>query len=465
MKVCKFGGSSVASAEQIRRVISIVSADPARRVVVVSAPGKRSKDDAKVTDMLISCADCVLNGGNPAGEIAALSARFESIREGLGLEAELVEFVQEELARRLATPASAALTSSAMNAVSVAKFLDSIKALGEEFSARFCAAAFCKAGIPARFVDPRESGMLVSEEFGNARLLPEAPELLREFIAPQLDAEIVVYPGFFGYTRGADVATFSRGGSDITGAILAAALGAECYENFTDVDSVYPVDPRIVPEVRRGIAQMTYREMRELSYAGFGVFHDEAVLPAIRASIPINIRNTNRPEEPGTLVLPTRKTVPGRVIGIASTKGFGTILVAKYLMNREVGFVAKILAILSAEGLPFEHLPTGVDSVSIILRDSLFTAEMKEKVFARIRAELEPDEISYKPGLAIMMVVGEGMRMTVGTCTRITGILSAAGVNIEMINQGSSEISIMFGVSEGALETAVRALYAGLFPN
>ena len=444
MKVCKFGGSSVADAEQIRKVIQIVSSDQARRVVVVSAPGKRHKDDVKVTDMLIAAAS------GDAAAASALSARFDELGAELGICASFADAAKTELARRLAS-----------------KHMDAVKALGEEISARFCAAAFCAAGIPARYVDPRESGMLVSDEFGNARLLPQAPAKLRAFIGPLTESEIVIYPGFYGYTPEGEIATFSRGGSDITGAILAAALGAEVYENFTDVNAVYPIDPRIVPEIKNGagIAQMTYREMRELSNAGFGVFHDEAVLPAIQACVPINIRNTNRPEEPGTLVLPKRKTVPGRVIGVASTKGFGTIHIAKYLMNREVGFAVKILAILSDEGLPFEHMPTGVDSISIILRDAPLTDAKKEKVFARIRREIEPDELSYSAGLALIMVVGEGMRTAVGTCAKITGILAEAGVNIDMINQGSSEISIMFGIDESALETAVRALYDKLYKH
>lgn len=450
MKVCKFGGSSVASAEQILKVVDIVVSDPARRVVVVSAPGKRFKGDDKVTDLLISCAVRVLDGDTAAEEVRRVVDRFESIRAELGLGEELVVFVRDELRRRLAAPIA-----------NPAAFTDAVKALGEEFAARFCAAAFTLRGHPAVYVDPKDSGMLLSEEFGNAQLMPEAYDLLRASISPI--QEIVVYPGFFGYTRSGSVATFPRGGSDITGAILAAALKADVYENFTDVDSVFPVDPRIVPEVSQGIAEMTYREMRELSYAGFGVFHDEAIQPAVRAGVPINIRNTNRPEAPGTLVLESRKTIPGRVMGLASARGFGTLFVSKYLMNREVGFAAHLLKILADENIPFEHMPTGVDSISVVLRDSLFGEPARSHVIGRIRQELAVDEVSYEPGLALIMVVGEGMRETVGTCNHVVGVLARAGVNIEMINQGSSEISMMFGIREPALEMAVRALYQEFF--
>lgn len=450
MKVCKFGGSSVASAEQIVKVIGIVTADPARRVVVVSAPGKRFSGDDKVTDLLISCAVRVLDGDTAAEEVRRVVERFELIREDLALDESLVNFVREELKRRLSAPIA-----------NPAAFTDSIKALGEEFSARFCAAAFTKRGYPAVYVDPKESGMFLSEEFGNAQLMPEAYELLKNAISPI--QEIVIYPGFFGYTRKGNVATFPRGGSDITGAILAAALRADVYENFTDVDSVFPVDPRIVPEVNAGISEMTYRELRELSYSGFGVFHDEAVQPAVRAGIPINIRNTNHPEAPGTMVLATRKTVPGRVIGLSSSTGFGTLYVSKYLMNREIGFAAHVLSILADEKISFEHMPTGIDSISIVLRDSVFGEATREHVMARIREELNVDEVSYTSGLALIMVVGEGMRETVGTCRHVVSVLSEAGVNIEVINQGSSEISLMFGIRETSLQTAIRALYHEFF--
>lgn len=450
MKVCKFGGSSVSSAEQILKVIDIVTSDAGRRVVVVSAPGKRFKGDEKVTDMLIGCATRALAGDDYSADIEQLVERFETIRAELSLGEPLVDFVKSELSRRLVATVDNA-----------GKFMDSVKALGEEFSARFCAEAFTARGFQATYVDPKDAGMLLSDEYGNAQLLPESSARLKAHLLAI--PGIIIFPGFFGYTRAGGIATFSRGGSDITGAILAAALEAEVYENFTDVDSVYPVDPRIVPEVKKGIAKMTYREMRELSYAGFGVFHDEAVLPAIRAAVPINIRNTNHPDEPGTMVVQTRATTPGYVIGIASSRGFGTILVEKYLMNREVGFVARLLTILADEGLSFEHIPTGVDSVSVLLRDNLFGETVKARILARIKAELAPDLVSYESGLAIVMVVGEGMRTTVGTCRKVVGILSDAGVNIEMINQGSSEISMMFGIREASLHDAVRALYFELF--
>ncbi len=442
----------MSDAGQIQKVVDIITSDPERRLVVVSAPGKRFKNDEKVTDMLIGCAQRVLDGESAADNISAVVERFESIRADLDLDTGLVKYVREELSRRLEAPV-----------VSKNGFMDSVKALGEEFSARFCAAAFEKRGFPARYVDPRDAGMLLSSEFGNARLLKESYDLLREHLEPICREGIVIFPGFYGYTRDGAVATFPRGGSDITGAILGAALKADVYENFTDMNSVCPIDPRIVPEVSCGITEMTYREMRELSYSGFGIFHDEAVMPAVKAAVPINIRNTNNPDDPGTMIVPTRKTIPGRVIGIATSPGFGTLFVGKYLMNREVGFVARLLAMFAEEGISFELIPAGIDDVSVIVRDKFFQEPVRSKIIARVKKELDADEVIYESGLAIIMVVGEGMRTTVGSCLRVVRTLTGANINIEMMNQGASEISMMFGVREERLEDAARALYKEFF--
>ena len=305
--------------------------------------------------------------------------------------------------------------------------------------------------------------MFLTDDFGNAQLLEESyPQLARTLTGR---AGLVIFPGFFGYTKGGQVATFPRGGSDITGSILAAAVGADVYENFTDVDSVYPVDPRLVPTVKHGIAEMTYREMRELSYAGFGVFHDEAVIPAVKAAVPINVRNTNRPEEPGTMIVQTRKAEAGGVVGIASDDGFCNIFVDKYLMNREVGFGRKLLQILEDEGVSYEHTPSGIDNISVVIREKSFSPECEARVRERIQNDLAPDNVQIERGYALVMVVGEGLYYTVGMASKATAALSAANVNIEMMNQGSSEISMMFGVKSSDRAKAVNALYEAFFSN
>jgi aspartate kinase len=455
MKVCKFGGTSLADAGQVKKVCDIMLADPARRVVVVSAPGKRNKADTKVTDLLIACADHVLSGRDVEVPLTEVVARYAAIQQALDLDAGLVRRIEDDLRRRVASTCG-----------DVGRFTDLIKAAGEDFSAMLVAEAFRARGVAAVYVNPAEAGMLLEGEAGNGMLCPEAYELLANALGAILggsDQPIVVFPGFFGVTRDGLIATFPRGGSDITGAILAAALKAECYENFTDVDTVYAVDPRIVPEVRHGIREMTYREMRELAYAGFGVFHDEAVIPAFRAGIPINIRNTNHPERPGTRVVPKRQADTCSVVGIASDIGFVAIYVDKYMMNREVGFGRRLLEILENEGVSFEHMPSGIDNVSVILRAARFDAQREARVVARIEAELKPDAILVERDHALIMVVGEGMQYAVGMAARATQALAGAGVNIEMINQGASEISMMFGVRMHDRDRAVQALYQAFF--
>ncbi|HEY5621497.1 MAG TPA: aspartate kinase, partial [Pontiella sp.] len=320
------------------------------------------------------------------------------------------------------------------------------------------AAAFCKRSVPAVYMNPGEAGMLLSDEFGNAEVLPESYEKLA---ALKDEESIVIFPGFFGCTKAGEVATFPRGGSDITGAILAAAVKADVYENFTDVDSVYAMDPRIVPTAP-AIELMTYREMRELAYAGFGVFHDEAIIPAVHAEIPICIKNTNRPEAPGTLIVPERKYEQTEVAGISSADGFCAIYIDKYMMNREVGFGRRLLQILEDEGISFEHTPSGIDNMSVILESSELGGKEKS-VVERITRELQPDNVTVEHGLALMMVVGEGMHYAVGMAAKATQALAEAGVNIEMINQGASEISMMFAVKEIDRKKAVHALGNAFF--
>jgi aspartate kinase len=443
MKVVKFGGSSVASAQQISKVVDIVSADADRRIVVVSAPGKRHSDDTKVTDLLIALADTVLAGGDYATCLQQVVGRYAEIQKGLDLPESIIATIEEDLRSRIENRGANDL-----------QFMDTLKASGEDNNARLIAEAFRKRGHPARYVNPGEAGMLLSEEFGNAEVLPESYEKLA---ALKKETDILVFPGFFGMTLSGEVATFPRGGSDITGAILAAATAAEVYENFTDVDSVYALDPRIVKDAP-AIDRMTYHEMRELSYAGFGVFHDEAVIPAVHARIPICIKNTNCPEAPGTMIAPDRSNEERVVVGISSADGFCSISIDKYMMNREIGFGRRLLQILEEEDISFEHTPSGIDNMSVILASNEISDDKEKEVIKRIQAELKPDRVTVEHGLALIMVVGEGMQYTVGMAARATQALGNADVNIEMINQGASEISMMFAVKEQDRKKAIHAL-------
>lgn len=450
LKVAKFGGSSVADATQIRKVCSIIKMDPERRIVVVSAPGKRNSADTKVTDMLIACAEAKLAGKTAEAELAAIVERYADIQREAGVGAAVIREIEADLRARLSSDLSHR-----------GKFMDLMKAAGEDNSAKLVAEIFRKEGMDAHYVSPRDAGMLLSDDFGNAMVLQES---YAKLAALRNAPGTTIFPGFFGYTKAGEVATFPRGGSDITGAILAAAVKADLYENFTDVDSVFAADPRIVPDAA-AIELMTYREMRELAYAGFGVFHDEAIIPAVHAKIPICVKNTNRPEAPGTRIVPSRKYEGGSVCGIASADGFCAVYVDKYMMNREVGFGRRLLQIMEEEGLSYEHSPSGIDNISVVFREKEFTKEKEERVFSRIRAELGSDNIDLDRGLALVMIVGEGMHYTVGMASRATAALANGGVNIEMLNQGSSEISMMFAVKAMDRKKAVLALYQAFFNN
>jgi len=443
MKVVKFGGSSVANAEQISKIIDIVVADADRRIVVVSAPGKRHGDDIKVTDLLIALANTVLEGADHEVALKQVVDRYAEIQQELGLPEAVVATIAADLRGRIENRGSNDL-----------QFMDTMKASGEDNNAKMIAEAFTKKGFPAKYINPGEAGMLLSDEFGNAEVLPESFDKLA---ALKDESEIIIFPGFFGSTKAGEVATFPRGGSDITGAILAAAIKADVYENFTDVDSVYAMDPRIVPNAP-AIELMTYREMRELAYAGFGVFHDEAIIPAVHAEIPICIKNTNRPEAPGTMIAPTRSNEERVVVGISSADGFCSIYIDKYMMNREVGFGRRLLQILEEEGISFEHTPSGIDNMSVILESNELCADKEQLVVKRIEVELSPDKVTVEHGLALLMVVGEGMHYAVGMAARATNALGDAGINIEMINQGASEISMMFAVKDIDRKKSVRAL-------
>ncbi len=448
MKVCKFGGSSVADATQIGKVCDIVAADPERRVIVVSAPGKRSREDIKVTDLLIACAETRLAGGAVETALARVIDRFDTICKDLGVEDGVARDIEAALRRTVEGPTAHA-----------GRYLDAVKAAGEDNCARLVAGELNRRGHAAQYVNPGEAGLLLSDEYGHARLLPESgPKLarLRE------RRGLIVFPGFFGYTPAGEVVTFSRGGSDVTGSILAAAVDADVYENFTDVDSVYSADPRMV-ENAKPVREITYREMRELSYAGFGVLHDEAIIPAVRAGIPIHIRNTNAPSGAGTLIVPEHRQAVKRVVGIAASSGFCTVYVSKYLMNREVGFGRKLLQLFEEEGVSYEHTPSGIDNMSVIVREESFPRQTEETICRRILSELGADDVAVERGLALIMIVGEGMRYTVGMAELATRALAEAKVNIEMMNQGSSEISMMFGVKSEGVQRALKSLHRAFF--
>ncbi|MCY7928362.1 aspartate kinase [Bacillus inaquosorum] len=448
MKVVKFGGSSLASGAQLEKVFHIVTSDPARKAVVVSAPGKRYAEDTKVTDLLIACAEQYLAAGSAPELAEAVVERYALIANELQLEQSIIEKIRDDLFTLLEGDKS-----------NPEQYLDAVKASGEDNNAKLIAAYFRHKGVKAEYVNPKDAGLFVTNEPGNAQVLPESYQNL--YRLRERDG-LIIFPGFFGFSKDGDVITFSRSGSDITGSILANGLQADLYENFTDVDAVYSVNPSFV-ENPKEISELTYREMRELSYAGFSVFHDEALIPAFRAGIPVQIKNTNNPSAQGTRVVSKRDNTNGPVVGIASDTGFCSIYISKYLMNREIGFGRRALQILEEHGLTYEHVPSGIDDMTIILREGQMDADTERSVIKWIKEDLQADEVIVEHHLALIMVVGEAMRHNVGTTARAAKALSEAKVNIEMINQGSSEVSMMFGVKEAEEQKAVQALYQEFF--
>ncbi len=450
MKVAKFGGSSLADANQIKKVCSIILSDAERKIIVLSAPGKRFKNDIKVTDMLIGCAEAMITKGNADLELNAVVERFESIVKDLKMPDRIVSVIRDDLLDRINAPVK-----------HTDKYIDNLKAAGEDNCAKLTAEYLRSNGINARYVNPLDAGLFLTEEFGNAQVLPESYDNLEKL--KELDG-IVIFPGFFGYTKKGSVVTFSRGGSDITGSILAAAVNADLYENFTDVDSVYSVNPNLVDNPSP-ITEMTYREMRELAYAGFSVFHEEALVPVYKKNIPVTIKNTNNPSAPGTTITPVLKETKRPVVGVAGDTGFCSIYIRKYLMNHEIGFGKKLLEILTNEGISYEHTPSGIDDISVVIREKQLNEEKEKRLLESLKKGLEPDDVYLQKGQALIMLVGEGCKNTIGISAKATRALADAEINIEMINQGSSEASIMFGVRGDRCKDAIIALYNAFFTD
>lgn len=448
MKVAKFGGSSLANAVQIKKVVDIILSDKDRKIIVVSAPGKRVKEDTKVTDLLIALADAILAGKDGNHELKIILERFKNIIDDLGLSHSLLEEIDSDIKKRISEDRSIST-----------KFTDGVKALGEDINAKVVASYINSLGVEAKYVNPKDAGLLLSEEFGNAAVLDISYKNLAKL---KDESAIVVFPGFFGYTQKGDVVTFPRGGSDITGSILAKAVDAQVYENFTDVDGVLAASPSIVDNPKL-IDEFTYREMRELSYGGFNVLHAEALQPVYEANIPVHILNTNNTASKGTKIVAKRDKLKNPVVGISGESDFSCLYVSKYLMNREVGFGRKLLEIIEDEGIPYQHAPSGIDNISVIVRGSTLTADKEKRIYERVRDELNVDNVFFNNELALVMLVGEGMQEVVGISAKAMNAIEKAKVNIEMLNQSISEASIMIGVKEKDLNKAVNALYKAFF--
>ncbi len=431
VKVVKFGGSSLADAEQFKKVAAIIKSDEARRFVVASAPGKRYDEDIKVTDMLYSCYKLVKENKDIDEAFKLIEDRYNGIIKDLGLDF----WLQPEFDR-------------IKNAIVHHAGRDYIASRGEYLNSMILAKYLGYA-----FVDA-EDGIFFTEngELDTEKTNEELTKILKEHTH-------AVVPGFYGVMPNGTIKTFSRGGSDITGSIVARAISADIYENWTDVSGMLMADPRCVknPKV---INTITYRELRELSYMGATVMHEDAIFPVREKGIPINIRNTNRPEDAGTMIVSTvdSNKVDTVITGIAGKKGFSVIAIEKDMMNSEIGFGRKVLEVLENHKICFEHLPSGIDTMSVVVNDNDFLP-VKDTVIADIQKKTKPDNITIYNGIALVAVVGRGMAGSKGTASRLFKAIANSDINIRMIDQGSSELNIIVGVAEEDYVATLEAIY------
>ena len=432
VKVVKFGGSSLADAEHFKQVANIIKADPNRRYVVPSAPGKRFNDDTKVTDMLYECYDKIHKHESINELYAKVVERYNLIIKNLGLDFDIsgeLDYIKSAMMHRSGRD-FAASRGEYLNALILAKYL--------KFD-------FVDAESVIFFKD---NGTLDEEKTN---------EIMREELMQHRNA---VIPGFYGVMPNGTIKTFSRGGSDITGSIVARALDADLYENWTDVSGFLMADPRIV-KGPCSIKTITYRELRELSYMGATVLHEDAIFPVKNAKIPINIKNTNRPQDPGTMIVAenTNDIDSERIItGVAGRKGFSVITIEKDMMNSEVGYVRKVLEVLEDNDISIEHLPSGIDNMSVVIESSALEGR-RDRVLTSINRSVRADSITIEDGLALIAIVGLGMVKYKGTAARVFNAISEAGINIRMIDQGSNEFSIIVGVEEHDFDHALCAIY------
>jgi len=433
IKVVKFGGSSLASAEQFKKVKDIIYADKSRRYVVPSAPGKRFFDDTKVTDMLYLCYAQAENGTKFDKQLTEIKERYNEIIKGLNLTLSLdneFETIKMQFEAK-AGKDYAASRGEYLNSIIMANYLE------------------------YEFVDAAE--VIFFDEDGKF----DVENTNRVLSEKLLSVENAVIPGFYGSMPQGIIKTFSRGGSDVTGSIVAKAVKADVYENWTDVSGFLVADPRIVQNPV-SIDTITYKELRELSYMGAGVLHEDAIFPVRKEGIPINIRNTNAPKEPGTMIVESTCHSPEYIVtGIAGKKGFVSINIEKDMMNAEIGFGRKVLQVFEENGISFEHMPSGIDTMTIFVHQDEFV-EKEQKVLAQIHRAVAPDTIELESDLALIAVVGRAMKNNSGVAGNIFTALAKAKINIKMIDQGSSELNIIIGVRNKYFEDAIKAIY-GVF--
>ncbi|MBQ3584846.1 MAG: aspartate kinase [Lachnospiraceae bacterium] len=430
LKVVKFGGSSLASAEQFKKVANIIHAEDSRRYIVPSAPGKRFSDDIKVTDMLYECYGLAAKGKDYKTSLENIKKRYNEIISELGIELSLEEEFKTMEACFVGRAGRdyAASRGEYLNGIVLAKYL------GFEF------------------IDAAE--VIFFDDNGNFDA-----DRTNEVLSKRLEeVEYAVIPGFYGSMPNDTIKTFSRGGSDVTGSIVAKAANADLYENWTDVSGFLIADPRIIDKPKV-ITTITYKELRELSYMGATVLHEDAIFPVRKEGIPINIRNTNAPDDMGTMIVESTSMKPEYTItGIAGKRGFTAVSIEKDMMNSELGFGRKVLEEFEKNGISFEHMPSGIDTMSVLVHQEEF-GKKEQEILAGIHRNTHPDSIEIESDIALIAVVGRGMKSTRGTAGRIFSALAHAHVNVKMIDQGSSELNIIVGVEDSDFDKAIKAIY------
>lgn len=451
MIVCKFGGSSLADASQFQKACAIMRANPKRKIMVVSAPGKRSSvpGDIKLTDRLIALSDIKeQNGYVDTAIVNAIDEQIRSICTGLSLPVTLADQLMDDI-----------LTLAQNVDIEKPWTRADLIATGEIASATIATSCLQSMGTPARIVDPRKAGLIVCSSSSGMSILPQTYLHLQHL---KWTKEVLCVPGFFGADEQGHTVLFSRGGSDITGSVLAKATGAKLYENWTDRDSVFAVNPEII-EPTVPILEISYREMRELAYMGFSILHPEALEPVIEQRIPVHIRNTNNPSAPGTVIIPERTHIDRAITGIAASDQFVALSLHRVLINQEIGILYRILRFFVDELINVHHVPTGIDSVSIIVRDEDLTLEKEQRIRERLLNELGISDVIVTRGLAIIMLVGEGIRDNVDVLAKATGALAEERISIETVILDYFEISLIFMVRTNDKTRAVSALYRTFF--
>ena len=424
----------MADAAAMLKVKSIIEADENRRYVVVSAPGKRNKSDTKITDLLYKCNKEAVECGDCEKSFSIIRERFMGIVNDLKLDldiASVLEKTKQEINSRRSED-FAATRGEYLSAVVMAKLL------GVEF-------------IDAEEIIRFDSTGKLNEEYTDDKVKTRFEKVER-----------AVIPGFYGKDSFGKIKTFSRGGSDITGSIIARGVNADLYENWTDVSGFLVCDPRIVPE-SKVIKQLTYKELRELSYMGASVLHSEAIFPVMKGKIPINIKNTFKPEDAGTMIVPSEQYSlngsEGIITGIAGKKDFTVIFIEKSMMNSEVGFVRKVLSVVEHHGICVEHIPSGIDTLSIVLASEQLKDGVLGDIVSEIRESVSPDYVHVIENISLIATVGHGMARRSGTAARLFTALAEQGINIKMIDQGSSELNIIIGVTNSDYENCIRTIY------